>query len=85
MVKAIQYRLLRQFVFLLVLSCLLSSAHAQPAGMHNLKFDSLATRWDEAMPLGNGWLGTLIWKKDNKLRLSLDRIDLWDDRPMPQI
>ena len=52
---------------------------------HNLHFDSLAKRWDEAIPLGNGWLGALIWQKDNKVRISLDRIDLWDDRPMPEI
>ncbi|MES1215312.1 MAG: glycoside hydrolase family 95-like protein [Bacteroidota bacterium] len=58
---------------------------AQPKPEHNLKFDSLAKRWDEAMPLGNGWLGELIWEKDNKVRLSLDRVDLWDDRPMPEI
>ncbi|MCW3120391.1 MAG: hypothetical protein JWM28_4473 [Chitinophagaceae bacterium] len=58
---------------------------AQPTAAHNLKFDSLAKRWDEAMPLGNGWLGELIWEKDNKVRLSLDRVDLWDDRPMPDI
>lgn len=58
---------------------------AQPAPQHNLVFDSLAKRWDEAIPLGNGWLGALIWQKENKVRLSLDRVDLWDDRPMPEI
>ncbi len=58
---------------------------AQPALQHNLVFDSLAKRWDEAIPLGNGWLGALIWQKENKVRLSLDRVDLWDDRPMPEI
>jgi alpha-L-fucosidase 2 len=45
----------------------------------------LAKRWDEGIPLGNGWLGVLIWQKDNKLRMSLDRVDIWDDRPMPEI
>ena len=58
---------------------------AQPTVANNLVFDSLAKRWDEAIPLGNGWLGALIWQKDDKLRLSLDRVDLWDDRPMPDI
>ena len=58
---------------------------AQPKAEHNLVFDSLAKRWDEAIPLGNGWLGALIWQKNDKLRLSLDRVDLWDDRPMPEI
>ncbi|MEP6747527.1 MAG: hypothetical protein ABJB86_07365, partial [Bacteroidota bacterium] len=62
-----------------------SFAIAQPKPVHNLVFDSMATRWDEGIPLGNGWLGALIWKKGNNIRLSLDRVDLWDDRPMPEI
>jgi len=61
------------------------SGFSQPKPEHNLHFDSLAKRWDEAMPLGNGWLGALIWQKDNKVRISLDRVDLWDDRLMPEI
>jgi alpha-L-fucosidase 2 len=46
----------------------------------NLQFDKLAGKWDEAMPLGNGMLGALVWGKAGKLRLSLDRADLWDER-----
>ena len=69
------------FVFLLFSLNLI----AQPKPQHNLIFDSLAKRWDEGIPLGNGWLGVLIWQKSNKLRMSLDRVDLWDDRPMPEI
>jgi alpha-L-fucosidase 2 len=52
---------------------------------HDLHFDSLATRWDEAIPLGNGMLGALIWEKEGKLRFSLDRADLWDLRPMENL
>ena len=55
-------------------------ASAQPKPGHNLVFDHLAAKWDEAMPLGNGMLGALIWQKNDKLRLSLDRADLWDER-----
>ena len=40
---------------------------------HDLHFKYLATQWDEAIPLGNGMLGALIWQKDNRLRFSLDR------------
>ena len=49
---------------------------------HDLHFDTLAKRWDEAIPLGNGMLGALVWQKGDNLRLSLDRADLWDMRPM---
>ena len=72
----------RLFILFLFFSIKLFS---QPKPQHNLVFDSLAKRWDEGIPLGNGWLGVLIWQKDNKLRMSLDRVDLWDDRPMPEI
>lgn len=58
--------------------------YGQVAEKHNLVFDELADRWDEAMPLGNGILGALIWEKDGKLRLGLDRADLWDLRRTPE-
>ncbi len=63
----------------------ITTVTAQPTVHDNLLFNSLAKRWDEAIPLGNGWLGVLIWQKENKIRMSLDRVDIWDDRPMPDI
>lgn len=50
----------------------------------DLVFDSLATSWDEAVPLGNAELGQLVWQKDGKLRFSLDHYDLWDLRETPE-
>ncbi|MGA7203719.1 MAG: hypothetical protein WBX27_03705 [Specibacter sp.] len=38
------------------------------------------TSWEDALPLGNGLLGGLLWGEGNVLRLSLDRGDLWDER-----
>ncbi|WP_346238713.1 glycosyl hydrolase family 95 catalytic domain-containing protein [Niabella insulamsoli] len=49
---------------------------------HSLKFTQLAQKWDEAVPLGNGAIGALIWEKEGALRFSLDRSDLWDNRPI---
>jgi alpha-L-fucosidase 2 len=51
----------------------------------NLQGNKLANSWDEAIPLGNGMLGGLVWQKGKKLRISLDRADLWDLRPMPNL
>ncbi|MFN8256890.1 MAG: glycoside hydrolase N-terminal domain-containing protein [Bacteroidales bacterium] len=48
---------------------------------YDLKFAQLSKSWDEALPLGNGMLGTLIWENKGKLRFSFDRADLWDLRP----
>lgn len=52
---------------------------------HDLYYSDLPRRWDEGIPLGNGWLGALVWQRENQLRLSLDRADLWDLRPMPNL
>lgn len=51
------------------------------ASQSDLVFDSLADRWDEGIPLGNATVGTLVWQKEDALRFSLDRTDLWDLRP----
>jgi alpha-L-fucosidase 2 len=56
-----------------------------PDPVNNLKFNRLATTWDEGLPLGNGWLGALVWQKGDHLRFSLDRADLWDLRPVPEL
>ena len=55
-------------------------AAAPPAAL-NLKLTAPVKTWDEALPLGNGTMGVLLWGEGNLLRLSLDRGDLWDERP----
>jgi len=52
------------------------------SAQHDLRFGKLASQWDEAVPLGNATLGALIWQKGERLRFSLDRVDIWDMRPM---
>ena len=50
---------------------------------YQLNLDAPIDKWDEAIPLGNGMTGGLLWGTDNEIRLSLDRGDLWDLRPHP--
>ena len=59
-------------------------AEAAPRPEHGLQYTEPATVWDEAMPLGNGLLGALVWGDGKPLRISLDRTDLWDLRPVPE-
>jgi alpha-L-fucosidase 2 len=66
----------------LSVACL--SAVADPRPEHGLHYTEPATVWDEAMPLGNGLLGALVWGDGKPLRISLDRTDLWDLRPVPE-
>ncbi|MCL5281684.1 MAG: glycoside hydrolase family 95 protein [Planctomycetes bacterium] len=61
-----------------------SSAGAQPRPEHGLQYATPALVWDEAMPLGNGLLGALVWGDGKPLQISLDRTDLWDLRPVPE-
>ncbi len=56
---------------------------AAPDASMNQKLTAPIKSWDEAIPLGNGLLGGLLWGEGGTLRLSLDRGDLWDERPAP--
>lgn len=69
----------------LLLSCSTNNRVKEAFPGTNLEFPELAQTWDEAMPLGNGMVGNLVWQKNGKLRFSLDRADLWDLRPMENI
>lgn len=51
---------------------------------HNLRYTTPAATWDEALPLGNGIMGALVWGDGAPLNISLDRTDLWDLRPIPE-
>ena len=51
-----------------------------PAADYNLLLKAPITTWDEALPLGNGLMGGLLWGENNTIKLSLDRGDLWDER-----
>ncbi len=51
-----------------------------PKPCYNLVLQAPIKTWDEAIPLGNGLMGGLLWGENNTIRLSLDRGDLWDER-----
>ena len=46
-------------------------AFGQPEAEHGLHYQTPAMVWDEAMPLGNGLLGALVWGDGKPLRISL--------------
>lgn len=74
---------LKVIIFLLNIGCIFT-ASAQTSGLPDARYDLLLkapiTSWDEAIPLGNGLMGGLLWGEGNTIRLSLDRGDLWDER-----
>ena len=66
---------------LLLCGGLLPLDAAVPSAEQNVVLTAPITTWDEAIPLGNGLMGGLLWGEQHILRLSLDRGDLWDERP----
>ncbi len=80
-----QVKPIRHVVFFsIVLAAFCGLAGAEPRPEHGLRYTTPALVWDEAMPLGNGLLGALVWGDGKPLRISLDRTDLWDLRPVPE-
>jgi alpha-L-fucosidase 2 len=67
-----------------IISCFTFELFGSPLPEHGLHFESPSQTWDEAMPLGNGLLGALVWGNGAPLKISLDRTDLWDLRPVPE-
>lgn len=49
-----------------------------------LYFSKTINSWDEALPLGNGDLGCLIWNNSRQLRISLDKGGIWDCSNPPE-
>lgn len=75
--------LLTLFIFTLTPKCF--AGFKVVPSPHDLKFNQLSKTWDEGIPLGNSIVGSIVWKKNSSLRLSLDRVDLWDLRPIDSI
>lgn len=80
------------FACLMVGSAMASSSKLEPQergpllhGVFETRLAAPITSWDEGLPLGNGKLGALVWGEDNLIRISLDRGDLWDQRPAPEL
>ena len=77
----------KKFLLCLFLSLLVNKSWGSPfeckvqKSNSDLLFNCLASTWDEGMPLGNAFVGELVWQKGEKLHFSLDRVDLWDLRP----
>ena len=49
---------------------------------YNITYNKPILQWDEALPLGNGKIGCLIYG-DGPLHFTLDQVNLWDIRPHP--
>lgn len=76
---------MKQTLLLLIATLSVHSVFSQKNTTPELPINKLVLQapinnWDEAIPLGNGLMGGLLWGENNIIRLSLDRGDLWDER-----
>lgn len=55
---------------------------AAPAGRHTLWYRQPAKVWEEALPLGNGRLGAMVFGGVTDERLQLNEDSLWDGYPL---
>lgn len=49
--------------------------------MHSLKYAQPARHWEEALPLGNGRLGVMVYGVVNRERIELNQDALWSGIP----
>ncbi len=49
-----------------------------------LYFDKPAKIWEEALPIGNGHLGAMIFGGTDSLKLQINEISLWNGGPYPE-
>ena len=61
---------------------ILDAFAAQPAGSL-LSLDAPVRRWEDALPLGNGQAGALLWGGGDTLNVTLDRADFWHNIENP--
>jgi alpha-L-fucosidase 2 len=74
----------RVVMMAILLCCLRLSAQETSADRHSIKiwYDHPAARWTEALPVGNGRLGAMIFGRPQEELLQLNESTLWSGGPV---
>jgi hypothetical protein len=56
---------------------LLDVDHGALVSRADLDYDQPVSRSEEGMPLGNGWMGSLVWTVPTALKLQINRVDVF--------
>jgi alpha-L-fucosidase 2 len=67
-------------LFLLALNSLASAASV-PQGDNILWYDESATKWEQALPLGNGHLGAMVFGGTTSERIQFNEHTVWTGKP----
>lgn len=76
--------MLRKIIFLLLLACLTASFTVDKIKKVNLQklwYTNPAERWEEALPLGNGRLGAMVFGSPELEHLQLNEETVWAGEP----
>jgi len=64
----------------------LRAAPPPPAAADTLlRYDAAATKWTEALPIGNGRMGAMVWGGAGLDRLQLNETSLWSGEPFDNV
>ena len=73
---------MKKFVINLLIAATVLSASAQSSNPYLLWYESAAGQFEEALPLGNGRLGVMVYGGVRSERLSLNEATLWAGDPL---
>lgn len=72
------------FTNFVLLICLCNCAIGQSNNKGKLWYTKPASKFEEALPLGNGRLGAMVYGGINEERLSLNEVTLWSGKPVDE-
>lgn len=65
----------------LAAAAVISDGQSSPT---RLRWSDLGSDWTDGVPLANGQLGAMAWARGGRAVVSLDRLDAWDERDVPE-
>ena len=73
--------MIRNALLTLVSTAITASAATAPAGDNILWYDRPAEKWEQALPIGNGHLGAMVFGGSTKERIQFNEHTVWTGKP----
>ncbi|MDR2146362.1 MAG: glycoside hydrolase family 95 protein [Tannerella sp.] len=70
-----------QISFLIIICTLIGCGNKQQANLLKLRYDRPAKVWEEALPLGNGYIGAMVYGNPINEYYQLNENTLWSGAP----
>ncbi len=76
--------MMKKTILLLIALLSIVQTYAQDGPFYQLWFNQPATYWEEALPIGNGKIGAMVFGRIQKELIQLNEGSFWSGRPLPQ-